>query len=198
MNSSCDNNWNREQYKSVIFNQGIEPHKNSGYKNLNHLQRSMEYTRIENKGIPNCSKVLYYKQDPRLIDPRRGANIFPISEPPLTGNEPFIPNNFEAKIYKNYGDIKSGQITYYVDKSIEKAFFNPNFVNGRNVTSYVYVDPMNNVKPHYERETSYADNQGYCLSWMRDSQEQREDIVSKQMSRINQNRFDPVYSGLNK
>jgi hypothetical protein len=194
MNSSCNNLWNRKQYQPVIFNNDIQPNYNSGYSCLNELQRAMDFTKVENPGLKNCSKILFYQQDPRLIDIRRGNQIYPISEPPFDGGQPFKPNNFEAKIYKNgYQNIKGGQIQYYVDKSIEDAFFEPTFINQRNVTSYTYIDPMNNIKPHYERQSDYYDNPGYSLSFMKDSQEFREDIISKQMSKINQSRYEPLY-----
>jgi hypothetical protein len=197
MNSSCNNYWNKKQYQPTIFNKDVEPQNNRGYTCLNELQRAIDFKKVENYNLPSCSKVLFYEQDPRLIDVRRGSQVYPISEPPFDGSQPFLPENFETKVYKKgYENIKSGQIQYYVDKSIEKAFFSPTFVNERKVTSYNYIDPMNNIKPHYERHADYYNNPGYSLSFMKDSQEFREDIISKQMYKINQNRFEPLYSAM--
>jgi len=50
-----------------------------------------------------------------------------------------------------------------------------------------YVDPMDSYKPHYCRAS--MDNKN-CLSWIRDSQFHREDLMSKQIWNRNQTNYE--------
>jgi hypothetical protein len=96
LNSSCDNT--DLEYKSVIFKRDIEPKNKNGYEYyLNNIQRAVDFKKVENTKLNNCNKILYYAQDPRLMDVRRGNNIYPLSEPPLDGGQPFIPSNFKLQ-----------------------------------------------------------------------------------------------------
>lgn len=187
--SLCDNT--SCEYKPFTFNENIQPSFKK-YRNnivdINCIDRANNYLEHDNKQNGCSEKTYYQKNDVRLMDIRRGNNIYPVSEPPIDGSLPFESDNYKT-FYKDYKDIKSGQITYYVDKRIDGAFFDPVFINDTEITSYVYVTPMNVTKPYYNRQPSFQNDRNYGLSWFKDSQEQREDIISKQMNIINKNRY---------
>jgi hypothetical protein len=99
--------------------------------------------------------------------------------------------------YKGYEDIRGGQINYYVDPDLQDSHFEPLFSKNVTVYGYDYIDPMGTVKPQYVRDTWVPcptvtppmPNSDYCLTSIRDSQEHREDMLSRQMARMNQNRY---------
>jgi len=61
---------------------------------------------------------------------------------------------------------------------------------------------MGSIKPEYPRiveNTQYiGDDQcnaeGYGLTWLRDSQKHREDIMTSQMAKQNQSRYESLYT----
>ena len=71
------------------------------------------------------------------------------------------------------------------------------FATTAEVTGYIYRDPMGALIPRYERtpieyiNPITAPRCGYeCgLSWLHDTTNQREDIMSKQMSRMNSEKW---------
>lgn len=117
-----------------------------------------------------------------------------------------------GKNYRTYKDIDLGDITYYIDKDIQSEFFYPNFTIPSVSNGRVFKDPMDSYKPDYTREQmgglgKYNDIQiqedidgktvqtGYSnLSWIRDTNSHREDILAAQMAKINQERWMPRYT----
>jgi hypothetical protein len=104
--------------------------------------------------------------------------------------------------YRTYSDIDGGYMGYYIDKSIEDPFFGPNFMQPAYNNAVLYQDPMGNIKPQYYRKPVrninvmdtkpvMVDAQNGCLSWIRDSVEQREDLMARQMAVRNQQRWEP-------
>lgn len=82
-----------------------------------------------------------------------------------------------GKSYKNYEDIKAGQIKYYFDKDIEH-FYKPHVVEGNTIHCSVYTDPMGSNKFQFKRvpdkpycpykrteDTQYEN----CLSFVEDT-----------------------------
>lgn len=155
---------------------------------------------------PNCNTV-FISTDPRLIDVPR-AQITPLDAPPFSGEIPLseindnpILNRF-GKDYRTYSDINAGQITYYTNRATEDAFFNPNFVSSANMVGTIYQDPMGAIKPQYERfplkcnnplNTSNTNYQ-YCLSSIDDSTEHRQDLMARQMRKMNEQRWAPRWT----
>jgi hypothetical protein len=102
--------------------------------------------------------------------------------------------------FSNYRDISKGQITYYVDKEIAPPFNHPMFENKAAIMGYVTVTPMNKVKPMYKRtplkcRDCLDTNKCRCdylggLSWIEDSNEQREDIMASQLWRTNSSKWE--------
>ena len=98
--------------------------------------------------------------------------------------------------FKNYKDIEGGDILYYVDKRNEEPFYSPVFSSDFNTTSVMYKDPMGGMRPQYIRHPNKDTNKitgrksfDYSLSWIEDSNETREDILSRQIQKLNQNRW---------
>ena len=155
------------------------------------------------EGYDCCPGTLYWGDDPTLIDVPRGERI-PLDRPPLTDNVKMADVYSPAltrygKDYTTYSDISAGMITYYVDRRIEDPFFSPNFVTAASMDAAVWKDPMGAMKPQYERRPlrcndpirSQKDTYEYGLSWMDDTTAHRQDLMAKQMSKRNQERWEP-------
>ena len=108
--------------------------------------------------------------------------------------------------YGTYSDITAGNIIYYNDKSREDAYYDPLFAHPAQVNTVLYKDPMGAMKPEYPRTVDYknpvsdtdCDYGEYCLSFIKDTQMHREDILSGIMTQKNQQRWMPRWANLNK
>jgi len=152
---------------------------------------------------PNSS-FQYYSSDPRLISASHGGQSLTLDNPPIDGkiylDELSTNKNLDnyGKYYSTYSDINAGNITYYIDNSIKDPLFKPIFSIPARLTSTLYEDPMGSIKPQYDRQPlNYydpinSDKNDYKgnLPWLQDTQEYREDIISKQMNKHNEQRFD--------
>ena len=99
--------------------------------------------------------------------------------------------------YVNYDQIEGGDITYYVNKENAVPFISPIFSSDFNATSVLYKDPMGGVYPVYIRQPNKPTNKltgrntfEYGLSWVEDTNEHREDILARNIQKINKNRWD--------
>ncbi len=148
----------------------------------------------------------YTSYDPRLKDVMRGGERMILDRPPINHSvklDKVYNQNLKnyGRNYKNYKDVNGGQIMYYNDKSIEDAYYSPNFVDPVQIVGYAYRDPMSTIKPQYIRlplnqqpnpvTYSGCNYNGCGLSFISDSQEFRQDLMSKQMSKMNQQRYIP-------
>lgn len=96
--------------------------------------------------------------------------------------------------YGSYAGTNNAEITYYIDESIARPFFGPNFGRGCPKVCYEdYVDPMTSWKPHYNLEIQSPQNFSR-LSWINDSTFFRQDLMSKQMAVMNQSRIEPFFA----
>ena len=100
-----------------------------------------------------------------------------------------------TEYYKNIGD---GQITYYIDKSIEDAFFSPVFSEPAIQQKILYKDPMGSIQTIYDRvplintenpTVTSVKEYPYCLSFIQDSQSHREDIMAIQQRKNNREKW---------
>jgi hypothetical protein len=109
-----------------------------------------------------------------------------------------------GKPKQNYNQIIEGDIIYYQDKSIQNPYFAPNFINQSSNKIQEYRDPMGAIKTEYPKAFVYPNTVNdqmcatstpdyHCLSWMRDSVMQREDIMTAQMAKMNQTRYESRY-----
>lgn len=137
------------------------------------------------------SEFAIVSQDPRLISPVHGGQRLALDNIPLNGKVqvwdiPYIAG-YRAASYDSYSDINGGQNTYYYSKDLAAPFISELFGKGTAVKEN-YVDPMDSYKPHYCMAT--IDQNCHCLSWIRDSQFHREDLMSKQLWKRNQTNYE--------
>lgn len=97
------------------------------------------------------------------------------------------PHVFTNTSYDSYSDITAGDITYYVDTDLNTPFYGINFPNIKHASITPYVDPMGVCKPQYE--ASQTPDMCVGLSWIRDSNSFRQDIMASNMAQLNQNKF---------
>ena len=155
-----------------------------------------------------CGNPGFTSDDARLKNPRTGNIPLELDKRPmnmgvsgLVGDDVYTKNCDSWKTgYTRYEDMKKGQITYYVDQEISGPFPHPNFDNKAAVSGHLTVTPMNKLKPIYTRtplkkrdclntELCRCDYTG-GLSWIEDSQEHREDMMSKQLWRTNSSKWE--------
>ena len=149
----------------------------------------------------------YTSEDARLKNPRTGNIPLELDKRPmdmglknLRTDDIYRNNCKDWKTgYSNYKDINKGQITYYVDHEIAQPFTHPIFENTAAVMGYVNVTPMNTMNAEYERRplkcrNCLETNMCRCdylggLSWIEDSNEHREDLISRQLWDRNKNKW---------
>lgn len=172
-------------------------------------QYDLTYEKVKTCACPTdfgtcCDKETYITNDPRLISVAHNGQYLLLDRPPINGavnmSDLYTPKfDYHARYYADYSDVDSGQIMYYIDGDIKDPLFTPLYVNPSNVTGYVYKDPMDSYKPYYYREPAnkvnvYKTNSNSPdkyneLTWIRDSQESREDLMSKQMDLTNRTKY---------
>jgi hypothetical protein len=188
------------------FRQGIEP---SNAKSVTNILNDPYVIDSRYKtivcGTSGCNEETYQStpHDPRLIGVLHSGQYMNLDKPPVTGsvdlaNIPFDTSlNEYGQKYQKYSDVDGGQIQYYIDSEIKDPYFRPNFTTPSQTKGYLYVDPMGAVKPQYERELQKCCDPesnsecGDCLSWIHDSTSHREDIMSLQMRKRNEQRYEP-------
>jgi hypothetical protein len=96
-----------------------------------------------------------------------------------------------GKNYTGYNNVSGGQIQYYIDKE-EEVFRSPIYGVKTNAVGYTFKDPMDSVKPQFEKQVANFSFTG--LSWLDDSGSFRDDIISKQQRKHNEQRYENVYN----
>ena len=215
-NMSVRNNDFSNYYDCIdkkLFKSQIEPRNLKGFNYINPYTLTKSYDKsfeaIYAPGVNKDNKT-YVADDPRLISSVHFGQILELDRPPINGAiklDDIYTNpdmKYYGKTYDNYSDINVGQIMYYVDKSIEDAEFEPIFTNNSVVKGTMFKDPMGAMKPEYNRtpvintkllDTKHNNYKDVGLSWLRDSQESREDLLSLQMRKHNQQRYETRWSG---
>jgi hypothetical protein len=202
-------------FDSFQFGEQLEPQDNTGMQNLNPQvwkdKFAPDFVAIDCPDTPGCPKTQYASTDPRLISTEHSGQRLTFDRPPITSQTCLNTLLDDTRLdnygqnYTNYGDIKEGQIMYYIDKSIASPYFNPNFPTTSKVTGSVYKDPMGALKPWYTRQPLTDDNpigperakyQG-CLSSIQDSLDHRQDLMSLQMRKQLQQSYAPRWFAFN-
>lgn len=132
-------------------------------------------------------------EDPRLISAAHSGDKLLLDAPVRNGNV-CMTNVYDHRPgysmnYANYEDIGGGDIMYYYDSSIGRPFIDPLF-DKSSVLKIDYIDPNGTYKPHYYRNSNNVCGQG--LTWLQDSQYQRDDIISSQI--WNRNQSNPFFA----
>ena len=158
--------------------------------------------------LGNCGgKKLWTSADPRLWNAPLAQRLL-LDQPPQDDNVK-LNEIYDEKYrgfgenYKSYADVSAGQISYYIDRSREDAFYGPNFSTTARTVGTLYQDPMSNMKPQYERVPLISRNylnterQNYPdgLSSLTDSTFHREDLMARQMRKQNEQRYAPRWTG---
>lgn len=95
-----------------------------------------------------------------------------------------------AQTYDSFSSIKGGNIIYHLDKrKIEDVYSNPVFSNKSLIKSTSYIDPMGSLKPEYLRVETKMSNPD-SLTFLKDTNSQREEIIALQMRRRNQQMYE--------
>jgi hypothetical protein len=202
-----------QQTDILPFTQNTEPRKYPNnvytYSYLNEPAISNQYdpkfAKVSTCACPSerpCSvKEGYIMEDPRLLGPTGEYTI--LDTPPLNGGVLMKDvysekmNKYHCGYYSDYSSIENGDIMYYTDSDVSDPFIKPVFSNSAEVTGYVYKTPMEGYRPYYYRQPLVSTNvidtnagaHPYNLTFMRDSEESREDIMSKQMDRMNRSKY---------
>jgi len=102
-------------------------------------------------------------------------------------------NKFIPKVYKSYADIYGGEIEYLpIKRTAMDNFKNPNFKNNSYIESKKYVDPMGAFKPEYTRKLTKNNYEGQ-LSWIQDTCEHREEMISLISRPYNRITYEPAW-----
>lgn len=202
-------------YNKKIFKNQTEPEDKIGYCNLNPnvcSEKMNDQTfrpRTYGECPSNCYGTTWESMDPRLFN-SAGPSRLQLDRMPLNSSVKLNTLYNDKKLdsygqgYKTYSDINAGDYLYYIDKSTEDAFYKPNFSKQAQTIGVLYKDPMDNMKPHYDRVFTVQKNPltssgcatEYCLSWIDDTQRHREDLLSKQMWKKNQERWEPRWTNM--
>lgn len=198
-----------ECYDRAEFGTALQPVDKTGIYELNpqlynsKIAEGFEKHKRPESAIPcSCPSTAYLSADPRLFSATRADYLF-LDAPPMdgdvrlnnVGNKKF--NKYKTG-YESYDRIVDGQITYYVDRSIEDAFYKPVWSEPARESSILYKDPMGAMKPEYNRTpimntwnptVTSAKYYPYCLSAVQDSQSFREDIMALQQRKNNQEKW---------
>lgn len=161
------------------------------------IKKSLCYNPVENcNGNPGVGR----EYDARLFNmPRNQWQI--LDTAPYEGE---VKNKYSEKLKeihtgfsKDYSDIKSGSIQYYIDPEMEGAYSKRtgNYVTTANEDYYLYKTPMDSVWIHTEREGITQCRPEYLCgnNFLKDSINHREEIMSKQSYLFNRNRYQTRY-----
>lgn len=165
------------------------------------LRRDGRYEEVSVSRGPGCQKG-WVTENPLSFDAVRAVRTV-FNKPPYTGNvnvgdvchDEIYSDQFSGigGVYENYSSIQGGQIQYYIDSTTMNPYYTPNFITPALVQGVDFVDPNLAVKPQYERfpAQNYSWNRDYdeCDSFTHDTLEFRQDIMSKQMRKQNQQSY---------
>lgn len=180
----------------------VDGNKNN-YKILNmHGESSHEFMKIE-KSPEHNGQTVYKSMDARLYDAARNDRLG-LDKPPPDGsidmekihNNPTLVN-YRCGSYKNYEDIKAGQIVYYTSDKNKNPFSRPVFMEKSTVYGIRYKDPMDTTSDIYIREPIEFNNPMNTLkkeyngglSWIQDSSSFREDLIARQKIKMNSRKW---------
>ena len=149
---------------------------------------------------PSCASTVYMSPDPRLNSPIRGGLRMTLDTIPLNGkvnpehvydDRPAYTIHPSYSVHHTipYAAMQNGQYLYYINHTLAQPFIRTLYDTPSDVVKESYVDPMGSAKDHYYRVPKTKPlNAG--LSWITDSQAHREDLMSRQQYKRNQERYD--------
>ena len=100
-------------------------------------------------------------------------------------------DDYRTKTYNNVREIKSGYIEYFPkQRQIENVFSKPNYVNDCQINAKLYFNPMGSIMPEYNREMKKHNVKNNQLTFIQDTTEQREELMSLQMRKMNRSMYE--------
>lgn len=184
---NCKNNY--------VFKNDIEPNCQKGKMKLNLSNQERWAPRFDPVVCgckDGCPHVTYASRDPRLRNGMRG-DLLRLDRPPSDSTiklKDMYGCNLQGygTNYKDYSDITAGDITYYIDKSVEEGtFYEPVFSTQEHSIGEIYKDPMDNMEYRYNRYPLHPSNpitkkgckNDYtCLSFTDNTSKHREDMMT--------------------
>ena len=197
-----------------------EPNNRTGNTLLNQSvvapdKHDQTFHAINVKDCPqsSCSGTTFLNSDPRLYN-AAAATWMQLDRPPLNSTPKLNTLNANKSLncygqgYKSYADVNAGQYLYYIGNDREDAFYEPLFSKRATAVGTMYQDPMGAMKPQYDRIPHEQQDHGiltdpcnvagdYCLSFMKDTQAHREDLLARQMRKHNEQRYAPRWTNIN-
>lgn len=124
----------------------------------------------------------------------RGFEKMQLDRKPLSGSftSEQIKNNPINLDYKSVTDINFGNDVYYIVGSMGQAYYRPVYGVTTPVTARIFQDPMDTIKPQYDREMQYTQANIIGNQFMQDTMYHREDIMALQQRKNNQERLEPL------
>lgn len=171
----------------------VQQNDRMGYVRLNNLDAwDSDFVEIPSNCVPAvCNSQIFISGDPRLKHMAHSDGSLALDNRPRNGKVQIgdaerLAKSQGVNVHDSYKTIRNGDITYYYGKDLSVPFISTLFIQPGLVVREQYVDPMGTLKPHFCRAS--LDNKN-CLSWIRDSQFHREDLMSKQLWNRNQSNY---------
>lgn len=192
-------------YNKAEIENTEQRHENKGFVSLNpqfYTEKISKNFNLLSCKQGSCPEKTYISQDPRLYS-NALAQYIPLDIPPITGKVELKDiynsnlDNYKTG-YKTYNDMNDGQIEYYIDKSISEPLYKPVYTENAIQIKNLYKDPMDSIKLECNREPIiniknptlfHRENYPTCLSFLQDTQSYREDLISLQQRKRNQEKW---------
>jgi hypothetical protein len=183
----------------------VDPNFGESKIQINHIgndRYSKDFTPHRGNDNTSCSDLQWISPDPRLISSVRNGQVLTLDKPPTTSSIKLDTIAMDTNLdgygqnYNSYKDMNAGDITYN-SHSNKNPFFVPIFTLPAEFNRSSFIDPMGSMKPQYIRTPVVKENyigpvrNNYVggLSWIEDSMSHREDLMTSQMTRSNQERW---------
>jgi hypothetical protein len=200
--SSCTYDLTKTDEFSFMVDPNFAESKNQLNNQVLYDRYSNDFTPVREGNDTCCTGVQWVSPDPRLISSIRSGQVLTLDKPPTTSSIKLDMIAMDSSLdgygqnYNSYKDVNAGDIMYN-SHSNENPFFVPVFTLPAHFTGSSFIDPMGSVKPQYNRTPIHKKNyigpvrNNYVggLSWIEDSMSHREDLITSQMSRSNQERW---------
>lgn len=189
-----------------VFSDNIQPQGKLSYNMCKYnypCENNSTYTYLNKLGPQPSSTFVkvgsnYFttRPDARLLDSSHNYNMGLDTRPIQVEYDMFHDNisgnvNY-GKNYHDYSSVTGGQIEYYIDNDFREAFYSPVYGMKSKSVGVMYKDPMDNIKPMYNKEYS-RDEIKDGLSFINDTTKFRDDIISRQQRVHNSQKYELYY-----
>lgn len=176
------------------------PCANSQEIHLHHEHNDIEGIHVINPSVISYDSTFYPIQvedrryytragDARLYDAARNTYLY-FDQPPFVAKSEECQKK-SSQIYSSYSDIDKGNTAYYTQNTTRNVFPKPLFTTDAVVTETIYTDPSGSIRHDWSRFPNKCCNDECenTLSFIRDSQLHREDLMALQMRRMNEQKY---------